>query len=982
TVTATDTAGNSALLTGSFTSIARNVDICTWKDCKQSAASWSDDDGNNNCRADLEAAGFRGTYYYNGNTTQDWFATYSAAGHEIGSHTVSHLCYSACCGGSCTLDSLWQCPFTQDDVTAYRQNQFEPNIDAIEAGTGKPVVTGAWPCGCTDSARMTAASAYLLAERGYNDCGCGFTQDINNTTPAEFMNMNGLHAYDQTFIDRAINEGKWAIVTSHGLCDGISYIGSRQDVLWAAPVGEITKYIKVRDAARLSNYARSGRTISFDAMHTLATFQRQRVDGTSMTPILYDNPVTLKVHILDTDSVLSVQNSNTSLTYTVKTIDGARYVLFDMPLDTQQHVMITLALPAPSISQVINNSPVELGAVAQITALVSIEEGVIQAVTLHVLAPGSADIPMSPAPETTGVYKASFTPSQVATYTYQVLASNSQGNTSLSPIYTLTARDTTPPAWRAQHQTHDTIGNGQANNLSVQAMDLQGLQRAILSTNESGTWQEYDWPSSNWWDHRWPHRRVITVTEPTGLDRTSDVVDVAISAEQFPGLTDCAGELRVADTTRNEIASQTYGQTTTGGVLSCHLLFETNVGANASRNYYVYYGYSAPPAYVSDLRSATSGNVLNVRSNWFDLDLSTDAGIVSRVRLPNGSNVNLPLSPRTDTYWGWHQVCATGDGLITGKSNLCNGSGSTEASGLLLTATIDGPILKEYVFTSVKSTATYVATFRFFANTPYYQYVLTRTGGSVSVMNNFWYSNGNFDRITAGAGGTPFVVYNLYSNGADQVRIASLSTIDYGTIDGSYNDGTDLGGLDYRYPSAGGLALYVTTGNTQQLAQGVVTQLNTPVNIAIGSLEDAPLGMYGSPLELAGANGWIDTGFNWQNPALPNGAAVQWRITLCDISQNCSTTNAMVFNINPPPPPQPLPASFYGEVHFLDGAPSVGDPVQVWVAGVTAPFSTQISNITGTLTYQYDVPGDIAGTLPKEGGVAGDVITLSVAGRV
>ena len=64
----------------------------TWKGCKQGAESWSDDDGNSNCKAELETACFRGTYYYNGSGTQSWFAPYSAAGHEIASHTVGHPC--------------------------------------------------------------------------------------------------------------------------------------------------------------------------------------------------------------------------------------------------------------------------------------------------------------------------------------------------------------------------------------------------------------------------------------------------------------------------------------------------------------------------------------------------------------------------------------------------------------------------------------------------------------------------------------------------------------------------------------------------------------------------------------------------------------------------------------------------------------------------------------------------------------------------
>ncbi|MBI5566861.1 MAG: hypothetical protein HY870_18330, partial [Chloroflexi bacterium] len=51
-----------------------DVTACTWLGCKSGAASYSQDDGLTSCRAPLEAAGFRGTFYYNGTSTLSWFA--------------------------------------------------------------------------------------------------------------------------------------------------------------------------------------------------------------------------------------------------------------------------------------------------------------------------------------------------------------------------------------------------------------------------------------------------------------------------------------------------------------------------------------------------------------------------------------------------------------------------------------------------------------------------------------------------------------------------------------------------------------------------------------------------------------------------------------------------------------------------------------------------------------------------------------------
>lgn len=352
-VQAIDTSGNNATLSGSFSVQPREADVCTWHGCKLGAESFSIDDSVSACRQELETAGFRGTYYYSGNSVSNWLADYNAAGHEIGSHTVNHTCNTPCCTPYCTIQTLYQCQSTPDQIVAYRQNEFEPNIAEIESETHKPVLTAAWPCGCTDPGRQSAAVPYFLGARGYYDYIAQLTwvENVNDITPAESMNLYAAHAYDQTFIDRAAAEGKWAIIVSHGACDGIDYMGQRQDVLWAAPIGEVLKYIKVRDATNFNNYVRSGNVIAFDVSHTLSTFQRQKLDGTYFLPTVYDNPVTLMVHVLDTEAVLSVQVNGSPVVYSVQRLNGSTFVLFDSSLEIARHVVVTVG-SAPAISSI------------------------------------------------------------------------------------------------------------------------------------------------------------------------------------------------------------------------------------------------------------------------------------------------------------------------------------------------------------------------------------------------------------------------------------------------------------------------------------------------------------------------------------------------------------------------------------------------------------------------------------------------------
>jgi hypothetical protein len=350
------------------------VSVCTWLGCKTAAVSYSQDDagnisGGNSCRPQLEAAGFRGTFYYDGNTTQSWMAAFSAAGHEIGSHLVNHnlnCTMPPSCFPNCTPQSLWQTPYTPADVTAFRQNQIEPNIAAIEAGTGRPVVSMALPCGSTDAARMTASQYYFVGVRGYYDSwdsNFPWIYDTNATTPAEFMNLNADTYFSQTLVDRAISQGTWEIATVHDYCEGIPYLSSKQSSLWVAPVGEVLKYVRVRNAAQFSNYSRAGQIISFDAVHNLGALQRQKVDGTMLAPIVYDNPVTLQVPILASDTVVNVQVNGLAIAYNVQTMAGSQYVLFDTPLNSTRHVVVTVsngpvtatATPLPSTP---TNTPV------------------------------------------------------------------------------------------------------------------------------------------------------------------------------------------------------------------------------------------------------------------------------------------------------------------------------------------------------------------------------------------------------------------------------------------------------------------------------------------------------------------------------------------------------------------------------------------------------------------------------------------------
>ena len=568
-------------------------------------------------------------------------------------------------------------------VTAYRLDQLEPNIAAIQAGTGKPVLSLAWPCGCTDPSRWQAASSYYLGARGYYDyiAQLNWVEDLNTPTPANFMNLNSAASYRQDFVDQAYAEGKWSITTSHGSCTGIDYLGAQNanGNLWVATVGEVLEYIQVRDASQFSNYSRVGRTISFDVVHNLSTFQPESIttpEPYSFLPIVFDNPVTLKIHILDTDSVLSVTVDDVPVeSPSIQILDGARFITFDAALNTTRHVVVNLAAPAPAISNVSENpDPVELGTSATFTATVIPAEGTsLGTVTLRVLSPELHDYTMDLV--SGNQYAASFTPAQLGTYSYQVIATNSEGAASQSSPASFTVV--------GYHPTSLALtGSNALQHFGWRSEQLicRGFRYRRSGVGNSGDQRK--------WRLAGIYLAGQRLVEPNLAPPGSDPADrvgwngphsrnrgCAGFVSQFTGLANCAAELRVADEEKHELPVQVYDESSSGGTLTCHLLFQAGLGANESRTYYIYYGNPAAtaPTYTTDLTSSTAGNMLNVRNTFLDLDLDTSSGIVSRVQLPTGTNTNLPLSTQANAYWGWHQVCSSLDGNITGKNNLCSG---------------------------------------------------------------------------------------------------------------------------------------------------------------------------------------------------------------------------------------------------------------------------------------------------------------------
>lgn len=320
------------------------VQVCLWYDCKPAAASWSCDDSRALCFAELEKAHIKGTFYLIGyaeaRNAQE-FPRFHAAGHELAAHTMHHHCG----------DRLFQ-----GESDRYAREEVEPNIRAIEGLTHRPVLSVAWPCGCVVPDRIKATQQYVLGARGFYEGPGSVSYDVAcnqmregfvSATPEQWYNLPsyanetaGIPFWEHV-IDQAIREERWLIVTAHTTCNGIAELAARQADLWIAPIGEILRYISVRDRTIVEKAVLSEDAVVISVRHTLRTRVRPAIAGAPLLPIVYDNVVTLAIEIPSERGVAGVLVDRIPyLTYRIINRDSTQLLLVDLALDHTRDITV------------------------------------------------------------------------------------------------------------------------------------------------------------------------------------------------------------------------------------------------------------------------------------------------------------------------------------------------------------------------------------------------------------------------------------------------------------------------------------------------------------------------------------------------------------------------------------------------------------------------------------------------------------------
>ena len=245
-----------------------NID---WRNDRRCAISLTFDDGLESQLAlaipALEERSFRGTFYLMtaDDKKLDRFVEPQGRGHEIGNHSIRHVCT-----GSVNMDSAYYGleRMTLEDMA---EELDESDRRMREKYPGAESFSFGYPCYNTFVGRGSERRSYVplvserfAAARGGGEISTSFnspeTADVHclNSWKCERKNASELIG----IVERTVREGAYSVLTFHGISEGhlsvflpdfielVDYLHSRRDVVWTAPLLEVATHIRAFQAAK------------------------------------------------------------------------------------------------------------------------------------------------------------------------------------------------------------------------------------------------------------------------------------------------------------------------------------------------------------------------------------------------------------------------------------------------------------------------------------------------------------------------------------------------------------------------------------------------------------------------------------------------------------------------------------------------------------------------------------------------------------
>jgi hypothetical protein len=461
------------------------------------------------------------------------------------------------------------------------------------------------------------------------------------------------------------------------------------------------------------------------------------------------------------------------------------------------------------------------------------------------------------------------------------------------PIWNFRTLDNILPEWRNQGENKSEVPPGDSVSLSAQGRDNIALDWAYLSTNESGDWLIYS--GGDWWNHNWAFSKQITINHTKVADDLTNfpvLISISSDADLAAHAQPDGDDLVFVDktnTTQFAHEIESYNSVTGQLVAWVNVPF---VSSSQDTILYMYYGNPSCNN-QENVVGTWDVNYLTVHhmvgATWSELDDSTmnhwdvsSAGGNPSYNQPGEIGKCVDFDPAGG--WDYLKVGSfrlPTDSTYTGSAWVyVDGSASTvryifegdAADGISLCVEANEEFLA-VADTTIDDPAYCYSTTSVDVSNPQWIYVCTRADATTNQLDLFVnginegndFINGQIKAEPTGLNiGTYMHNNNYYMNGKiDELRVSNVPRADAWIL------------TEYRMMSSP--TTFISLSQEVSGSGGV---------------------KYGSPLYLGDVgNQWMWSNFTWQNPAIPEGTMVGWRLYYLDSSKNQNATDIMTFKV-------------------------------------------------------------------------------------
>jgi oligosaccharide reducing-end xylanase len=281
--------------------------------------------------------GYKLTLYPVPNWGPPWSSIESAgaAGHEVGSHTMSHPHLPQLTIEQQTTELV----NSQNTINSHIPSQqcvtiaypfCEPSDQALTA----TYYIGGRVCSWSTIEANTPSNMYQI-----NSMICGSSGGVNST--ATFIAKDNAAAASKgwcVYLIHGINsDGGYSPLSSTILTESVQYLDAHRDIFWVETFGHVVRYIRERNDVSVAESSNTGNTITLQVTDTLDN-------------AIYNYPVTIRRPLpAGWESAKVSQNGQPAATSIID-INSVKYVMFDVVPDGGDVVLIKAPAPPANLT--------------------------------------------------------------------------------------------------------------------------------------------------------------------------------------------------------------------------------------------------------------------------------------------------------------------------------------------------------------------------------------------------------------------------------------------------------------------------------------------------------------------------------------------------------------------------------------------------------------------------------------------------------